>query len=68
MKFSLRIQSDFTTIKSFETFPVPSNHLALLDRTFQNAYDSLVAQIEGYEAELKSVIVRGIHLEFLADK
>ena len=36
--------------------------------TFQNAYDSLVAQIEGYECESKSVIVRALHLEFLADE
>ena len=68
MKFCLRAQSDFTTTKSFETFPVPSNYPALLDGPFQNAYDSLVAQIEGYECESKSVIVRALHLEFLADK
>ena len=55
-------------MKSFETFPAPSNYLALLDGTFQNAYDSLVDQIEGYESESKSVIVRALTLEFLADK
>ena len=68
MKFFLRTQSDFTTIKSFETFPVPLNHLTFLDGTFQKAHDSLVAQIEVYEPESKSVIVRALHLEFLADK
>ena len=68
IKFCMRTLSDFTTIKSFETFPVPSNHLVLLDGTFQNAHDSLVAQIEVYEPESKSVIVRALHLEFLADK
>ena len=64
----MRTQSDFTTIKSFKTFPAPSNHLALLDGTFQNAYDSLVAQIEGYASGSKSDIVRALHLKFLADK
>ena len=64
----MRTQSDFTMIKSFETFPAPSNHLALLDGTFQNAYDSLVAQIEGYASGSKSDIVCALHLEFLADK
>ena len=68
IKFCMRTQSDFTTIKSFETFPAPSNHLALLDGTFQNAYDSLVAQIEGYASGSKSDIVRALHLEFLADE
>ena len=64
----MRTHSDFTIIKFFEPFPAPSNHLALLDGTFQNAYDSLVTQIEGYAAGSKSVIVRALHLEFLADK
>ena len=41
---------------------------ALLDGPFQNAYDSLVAQIEGYECDSKSVIVPALHLEFLADE
>ena len=68
IKFCMRTQSDFTTIKSFETFPAPSNHLALLDGIFQNAYNSLVAQIEGNASGSKSVIVRALHLEFLADK
>ena len=43
-------------------------NISLLDGPFQNAYDSLVAQIEGYECESKSVIVRALHLEFLADE
>ena len=64
----MQTQSDFTTIKSFETFPDPSNHLALLEGTFQNAYDSLVAQIEGNASGSKSVIVRALHLEFLSDE
>ena len=68
MMFCLRDQSNITTMKSFETFPVPSNYPTLLDGPFQNAYDSLAAQIEGYECESKSVIVRALHLEFLADQ
>ena len=68
MQFCLRDQPEYTMAKSFETFSVPSNYPTLLDGPFQNAYDSLAAQIEGYEFESKSVIVRAVHLEFLADQ
>ena len=68
MKFCLRDQPECTMTESFETFPIPSNYPTLLYGPFQNAYDSLVAQIEGYECESKSVIVRALHLEFLADE
>ena len=68
MKFCLRDQPECMMTESFETFPVPSNYPTLLDGPFQNAYDSLAAQIEGYECKSKSVVVHALHLEFLADQ
>ena len=67
MKFCLLAQPEYTSIKTFETLPVPSNYPTLHDGIFQNVYESLVAQIEAYEGESKSIIVRALHLEFLAD-
>ena len=67
MKFCLLAQPEYTSIKTFETIPVPSNYPTLHDGIFQNVYESLVAQIEAYEGESKSIIVRALHLEFLAD-
>ena len=67
MKFCLLSQPEYTSIKTFETLPVPSNYPTLHDGIFQNVYESLMAQIEAYQGESKSIIVRALHLEFLAD-